>query len=430
MRLDHQSRASVVCAALLCLTVLAPCASAAAESVVAAVNAHDIAALEGMAKLAQTPQQRALAAGSLLAMRREDAQGIAILMPVTRSTANRILRATAYRLLGYLYYRDARYRACYSAFHSGSQLSSQSLDPNDRQDMAQCQTLEGVKPMRLVRDTPGSLPVTRDSLDLMRVPVKIDGDTHEAIVDTGAGLSVISVSAAKRAGIRMLNSQGLSTGTASERALAVRLGIARRLQIGNAMLTNVVFLVLPDAALRLPHDRINAIIGVPVLMALGPRLEFVNSAKSALLYDVANGNSAGAAGSDSHLIFYEDILMILVQIPGVRKPLGMFLDTGTTSSELAHGAIVDAPALLRHAERHALPLVGAGGTVKEVHGLILPDVTLIIGGRRFKLKKVPVNSATSAISSYGADGNIGQDILRQGAGWIVNFKTMTLAVAK
>ena len=429
MRLDHQSRASVVCAALLCLTVLAPCASAAAESVVAAVNAHDIAALEGMAKLAQTPQQRALAAGSLLAMRREDAQGIAILMPVTRSTANRILRATAYRLLGYLYYRDARYRACYSAFHSGLQLSSQSLDPNDRQDMAQCQTLEGVKPMRLVRDTPGSLPVTRDSLDLMRVPVKIDGDTHEAIVDTGAGLSVISVSAAKRAGIRMLNSQGLSTGTASERALAVQLGIARRLQIGNAMLTNVVFLVLPDAALRLPHDRINAIIGVPVLMALGPRLEFVNSPKSALLYG-ADGNSAGAVGADSHLIFYEDELLVLVQIPGVSKPLGMYLDTGTTSSELAHGAIVDAPILLRHAQRHALPLVGAGGAVKEAHGLILPEVTLIVGGRRFKLKKVPVNSATSAISSYGTDGNIGEDIFRQGAGWIVNFKTMTLAVAK
>lgn len=429
MRLHLRNGANVAAAALLSLTLLGAYASAAPESVVAAVDANNVAALETLSRSGATAQQRGLAAGALLALRHEDGKAAALLIPVTRSMASRAVRATAYLGLAEVYLRDQRYRACYSAFRAALQLSPRSFDLEKRQDMASCQALAKVKPMQVVRETPGSLPITRDMVDLIRVPVKIDGVQHKAVVDTGAGFSTISASAAKSAGITMLR-QTLSVGTASRRAVAMRLGVARRLLIGNATLTNVVFIVLPDSDLSFPHGyRVNAVIGLPVLMALGHRLEFVNSGAPALLYDVPRGRPDGQTGSDSNMLLAGLTPLVLVHVPGADNPLRMILDTGSPITEFAHDAIVDAPALLMHPKRHvSLPAVGAGGVVTERRGLILTDVALIIGGRQFKLKSVPVNSAAGAISSYRIDGLLGQNVLRQGARWTLDFNTMTLAV--
>jgi len=64
--------------------------------------------------------------------------------------------------------------------------------------------------------------------------------------------------------------------------------------------------------------------------------------------------------------------------------------------------------------------------VTEHKALRLPHVALIIGGRRFTLQGVAVSSH----SNTGSDGTIGQDILRQGSRWTLNFKSMTLRIEK
>lgn len=275
MRLHHQNGA-ILASAFLGLALFSARASAVPESVVAAVNANNVTALEVLSKSAPTAQQRTLAVGALLALRHEDAEAIATLTPLTRSTASRAVRATAYLALSDVYSRDQRYRACYSAIRAASQLSPQSVNLGYRQAMAFAQALAEVKPMQLVRERSGSLPITEEKVGMIRVPVEIDGHRRGALVDTGANFSTISASAAKRSGIEVL-SRPASVGSSTEQAVAVQLGIAKRLQIGNAMLKNVVFIVVPDAGWGIPRKfGISAIVGVPVLMALG-RLEFVNS---------------------------------------------------------------------------------------------------------------------------------------------------------
>lgn len=428
MRLHHANYTNLPFAALLGLALLGTCCNAAAESVLAAVNANDVTTLESLARSTATPQ-RSLAAGALFALRHEDAKAISMLTAETRSTADHVMRATAYAALAEVYLRDQRYRACYSAFRAALHLSTHSLDLSERQDVGTCKALVDVKPMRVVRDTPGSLPITRDMYGLIRVPVTIGGRKHEAVVDTGAGFSTISSSAAKGAGVQML-SPGLTVGTASKKAVAMRLGIARRLQIGSAILTNVVFIVMPDSDLSFPHGyRVRAVIGLPVLMTLG-RLEFVNSGAPRLLYDVPRGNRVRRAGSHSNMLLSGNTPLVLVGIPGISNSLRMILDTGSPSAMFSYNAVKEAPALFTRAKEHVLPAVGAGGVVKERRAMILPDVTLAIGARRFKLKNVPVDSPTSAISSYGVDGIVGQNILRQSARWTLDFKTMTLGFAK
>jgi hypothetical protein len=73
--------------------------SFASESVVSAVNANNVTALESLSKSAPTESQRTLAVGALLALRREDSKAIAKLMPLARSWAKRAVRATAYLVL-------------------------------------------------------------------------------------------------------------------------------------------------------------------------------------------------------------------------------------------------------------------------------------------------------------------------------------------
>lgn len=425
MRSHRQNGAIFATAALIGFTLLGARASAVPESVVAAVNANNVTVLEALSKSAPTAQQTSLAAGALLALHHEDAEAVAMLIPVTHSTASRVLRATAYLALSDVYSRDQRYRACYSAIRAASQLSPNSINLGYRQSMAFAQALAGVKPMQMVRETPGSLPITEEKAGVIRVRIEIDGHRRGALVDTGASFSTISASIAKRSGIETL-SHAASVGSSTEQAVAVRLGIARQLEIGTALLKNVVFIVVPDSAWGIPRRfRISAIIGMPVLMALG-RLEFVNSGAPTFSYGALRGKPATQAGFHSNMLLSALSPLVLVRVPGTATPLRMELDTGANRSHFTRNAIADAPApFFAHAERYVWHVAGMGGVVTERQALRLPEVTLTIGGRPITLGNVVVSSRTSATS----DGVIGEDILRQGARWTMDFKTMRLEAA-
>lgn len=348
-----------------------------------------------------------------------------MLLPVTRSTAGHIVRATAYLVLSDVYIRDQRYRDRYSAIRAASKLSPKSVDLGYQQSMAFAHALAGVKPMRVVRETPGSLPITDEKAGMIRVPVRIDGYRLGAIVDTGANMSAITASVAKRVGIQML-SQSASVGSATERTVPVGLGIARRLQIGNAIFENVVLIVLPDSELRLPPGyRISAFIGLPLLMALG-RLEFVNSGSPTLLYDISRGNAGNEASTHPNMLLSGLEPLLLVRVSGARNPLRMKLDTGSNRTYFTRNATQDAAALFARAEQYLWRVGSAGGVVTERQALRLPETPFTIGERRIVLKNVIVNSQASSTS----DGVIGEDLLGQDARWTIDFKSMTLALAR
>jgi Aspartyl protease len=257
------------------------------------------------------------------------------------------------------------------------------------------------------------------------VSVGIDGHSLGAMLDTGANMSAISASVAKRVGIQILG-QSASVGSATEHTVAVRLGIARRLRIGNVIVENVVFIVLPDSELSLPPSyRISAFIGLPVLMALG-RLEFVNSGSPRLLYDRPRSKTANEARAHPNMLLSGLEPLLLVRVPGVGHPLRMKLDTGSDRTYFTRNATQDAPALFAQAKQYVWHVGSAGGVVAERRALRLPKTPFTIGKRRIVLRNVIVSSRTDSTS----DGVIGEDLLSQPTRWTIDFKSMTLAVAK
>ena len=411
--------------ALWALNLSGAHAHAAPDALAAAIGANDVTVLTTLAASAPTASQRSLAEGALLALRHRDIRAIAELMPVTRSRATRTVRAQAYLVLANVYLRQQRYRDCYAAIHSALELSPHSVHSGDRQTMAFTRALRLVPPMRIVHVASGSLPFRRDRAGMIRVHLKIGAHAQEAVLDTGANFSTISVSAAKRTGVRMLP-RAVTVGSSTEQSVPTQLGIARRVQIGAAVLSNVVFIVLPDSALSFPHGyRIDAIIGLPVLMELG-RLAFSNSGAPTFTYGVHRDVLPEQGDVHSNLLLSGLEPLVLVHVPGAPGLLRMALDSGANATGFTHNAVADAPVLLQHAAQHALHLGGAGGVVTERKALRLPHVALVIGGRLFKLTDVAVSSRSSA----GSDGTIGQDILRQGSRWTLNFKSMTLRIEK
>ena len=410
--------------ALVGLTLICARSSVASESVVSAVNAINVAALESLSTSAPTAPQKMLAAGALLALRHEDAKAIAMLMPITRSPGARNVRATAYLVLSDVYCRNQRYLACYSAIHVAQELSPESVNMAYRQAMAFAHAISGVKPMQLVHVTPGSLPITDAKANVIRVPVKIDGHRSGAMLDTGASFSTISASLATRFGISMLR-HGAAVGSSTRRSVGIRLGMAKQLQIGNATLKNVVFIVVPDSDLPIPRRlRIGAIIGLPVIMTLG-RLEFLDSATPTLLYDVQRNQTTVYRDTHSNMLLSSLTPYVLVHVAGSRAMLRMELDTGSNRTIFTKNAIAVAPIFFSRAKRYLWHAGGVGGVIKERRALRLPEATLVIGGRRVVLKNVIVSSRDSATK----DGVIGANILRGSTRWIMDFKTMRFSVA-
>ena len=420
-RRNHTISSSI---AVVGLALVVAHTSFASQAVVSAVNANNVAALESLSKSAPTASERTLAGGALLALRREDSKAIAKLTPLAKSRAKRAVRATAYLVLSEVYLRDQRFSASYSAAHTALELSPASVNSASRQAMEFARAISGVKPMQLVRDAPGSLPITDEMAGLVRVPIKIDGHQGGALLDTGASFSTISASIAAHFGIKLLSHQA-TVGSSTRRAVGVQLGIAKRLQIGNAMFKNAVFIVVPDSALPIPPRlKISAVIGLPVLMTLG-RLEFLDSDTPTFRYDVQHSKPVGHYDAHSNMVLSALTPLVLVHVPGSGALLRMVLDTGSNMTTFTKNAMTVAPTFFAGAKPYVLHFGGAGGSVRERRALRLPEATLIIGRHHIVLKNVIVSSRSSATR----DGVIGANILRAGKRLTIDFKAMRVSVS-
>lgn len=427
----HPTRwiAPLLALVILCAPALAQAAAPPGiAALVGAIRANDVTTLEAIARGTAPPAQRALAHGTVLALRRQDAQAIAALQPVSRAPTDPTVRANALIELASVFMRDGRYRDCYDAFRAAARLSPRSMHHGDDQSMAFAHALIGVKPMRVVRAVSGSLPITRDKAGLMRVRVTLDAHPEDAVIDTGAGFSTISATTAQRLGLRMLD-QNASVSSSTKRTVPTQLGIARRLQLGQTVLSNVVFIVLPDSALSFAHGAytINTIVGLPVLLALR-RIEFVDPAGTPRLKFGA-GPRIERRNSEAHapnVLLSALTPLVLVNVPGASAPLRLQLDTGANATLFAQNAVQTDPQLLRHATTHRLRLGGAGGETNDPHALSLPAVTLDIGTERFFLKHVAVQPG----GHKSSEGTLGLDVLRQGARVILDFRTMQLRIVR
>jgi hypothetical protein len=166
--------------------------------------------------------------------------------------------------------------------------------------------------------------------------LRMNGADQDAVIDTGAGFSTITRSVADRLGVALLDEE-VSVTSGSREEVKTQLGMLDTLNFGDAVLMNVVFIVVPDEALSFSGGAytINAIIGLPVFLEL-KRLEFVRGKDSeSLIYGPGAGNASGRA----NMLLDGVEPMVLPKSDRAAPPLRLFIDTGGARTLLYASAL-------------------------------------------------------------------------------------------
>ena len=253
------------------------------------------------------------------------------------------------------------------------------------------------------------------------LPFSINGVQATYWFDTGAELSVLAESEAKRFGLRALQAS-VQAGDVNGTQVNMRIAVADELSIGSIRIKHVAFLVLPDK--QPPFDQQSpgsrGLIGLPVLLAFE---RFVWRADKT--FEIGP-ESAHQAMSHAGLCF--DGNHPLVQVAYENRALAFTLDTGATNTDLYPPFASTFPELIRSATKtDSYKMEGVGGA-KYMEAATLESLNLSIGGFPVVLKSAGVLLKPTTDASRFFAGNLGIDLLQQARQTTFDFKAMTLTL--
>lgn len=258
----------------------------------------------------------------------------------------------------------------------------------------------------------------RDIASLIRIPVTMGGETEEFIFDTGANLSTISESQAKKMKLRIFDS-GFGVASSSHANVESKLGLAEELRIGNAVFRNVIFIVLPDKSLRFAAGiyKIRGIIGIPVIAQLGE----VQITKDGKLISPEKESTTGLRnfGMNGNTPF--------VDISFYGKSHPYIFDTG------AAGTIFNKRFLQHYSDsltdqKSRTSKVGGAGGVTEVKIISCTALPYSFGGKTGKLKKGTIQPVSPSEVYESFFGIAGEDIFMEWETMTINFTTGFISV--
>lgn len=334
------------------------------------------------------------------------------------TSSDRVLQRKAYEELASALVRVGRYGDSANALEEAIRLTpADDVErANSENARALYQSLADVAPETVEFGEEVATRASRNPLGSWDVPVEVNNQAAEWIFDTGANLSTLSESEAARLGLTPRDTATYVSGS-TEKKNSLRLAVANNLQLGNAHLHNIVFLVLSDAALYMSplNYQIRGILGLPVLRALGcvgisPTGEIQAPRRAACVPGKPN-------------LFFDDVNLIVEARHGNRR-LQMFLDTGANATFVY-------PSFRRSLTNDELVKLkskegwegGVGGAVHRVTE-VLPTLRLDILGRNVQLKNVDLHREQLAGSKSYRDGVLGMDALAHG--FTLDFREMRL----
>jgi hypothetical protein len=387
----------------------------------ASIEARDILKLEALSRTAVSQDEKRLASGAALSLRHRDEAALAVLEPLSQSAADKEIRAAACMALVDVYLRQSRFGDTHAALICAQDGSGKPLSGEALQALNYTAILAGEKPMQLTRRVAGRLDARRDSAGLIRVPVEINGKERDAVIDTDSSFSVLSESAAARLGVRVLE-KGATILTSTQPDLPMHLGVADELKFGEAVFSNVVFVVLPDSALRFAHQyKMDVVVGLPVFVALD-RIEFAKEdGWESLYYGARPGDTAT---TEANLMLSGLDLFALVKSEKTGARLRLAVDTAASNTMLNATALKDFPALGEGASTGWAHFEGGGGAVTDYGAVTLNELTLAVAGRSMVLKRVKILSS----GEHDRHGMIGQDLLKKGKRWVLDFANMSFTI--
>ncbi len=332
------------------------------------------------------------------------------------------LARRAYTVLADNYVKTYQYRKAAATYKLILDKYADGLERDDEASYRNVARLWGAlagTPLQTVKiGSPSTIQGKQEPVGLA-VPVLVNGQPDDFIFDTGANISTITESQAAKLKLDIVDAS-VDIGSITGNDVTAKVGVARELNIGNARLQNVVFIVFPDKALYIEQIKyqIHGILGFPAIEALGE----VTWTRSKQILVPARPREMKQAN------LALDGLTPLIRGSYRGRNLTFALDTGARTSSL-YPPFYKAfeKAITATAKPYTETITGAGGS-RHVNAYKLENVELNFGGKVSVLKTIEVLTEKTTENSSYFYGNIGRDVIDQHDRMTINFRSMAVSV--
>jgi hypothetical protein len=254
----------------------------------------------------------------------------------------------------------------------------------------------------------------KDLAGLTTINVKGSNADTNFFFDTGAGLSCITESIAKKYNVKIVSEEKVLIQSFTGQMCSVNVGIAPILRIGNIIVENAVFLVYPDSSFSFANGAyvINGIIGFPIAKELGTITIEENTLTFSKLVNI----------NVQEKNLFVDQLRAIVTLTYKGKKLPFNFDSGAQTSlftKAFYESFKEYIDLNGFASKRNE--AGAGGNEVEKEIIELSDQVFWLNSKPISLKKMSIDKNDYGIYGKVNFGNIGQDFIGQYKKIIISF---------
>ncbi|MEO7771157.1 MAG: retropepsin-like aspartic protease [Gemmatimonadaceae bacterium] len=371
--------------------------------------------------------EKELLTGILASHQNQHAIAIRLLEPLARREwpGQSYVRFAAQAALAQSYEKSFQYGRAASEYRS-MVLDSTVLSDNEVRGSADSrqvmELLDGAAAQRVVAPARFAILSHGNKLGLKEVTVRSGSTSVPWIFDTGASISTITETFARRIGAQ-LSAKAAATQGIGGHTVPLRVALIPELRIAAAVVKNVAVLVVPDSTLFISQldYQINAILGYPVIAALG-EVTLHHDGR----IDVRRSGSAALA-QDANLYMEGSTPLLAAKVDG-RTDLYQF-DSGANQSFLTQRFCATHSLAGRGATASNYGMAGAGGS-RALPSYIVPTLHVEIGGASSQLANVHVLTGLIGTELDLAFGNLGQDLVGPFKSYSLDFRRMRFTLER
>jgi predicted aspartyl protease/Flp pilus assembly protein TadD len=210
------------------------------------------------------------------------------------------------------------------------------------------------------------------------IKVRVNGskETLRFVIDTGAGMCVLSTQAAERVGLRSVARGGMARAVGGEGRFEIVYGFLQSLQVGEAKVERVPVYIRPFYNDQEPVD---GYIGLSVLGKYMTIIDYGAHKMTLLRDEEAKRVATTAAAANSFEVPIRTTSSGFwsgeVSFDGLEKPANFIIDTGASISVVSE-VLAARAGLDRFAQSGRIRVYGAAGLAENIQTILLPHVAL------------------------------------------------------
>ncbi len=246
---------------------------------------------------------------------------------------------------------------------------------------------------------------------VINVRINNSKENFRFVIDTGAGMSVISSSAADRLGLKPVARGGVARAVGGGGRFEIVYGFLQTVRVGDASVERVPVYIRPFFNTQEPVD---GYIGLSILSKFLASVDY-GTRKMQLLRD----DALPAFDPLKPPPGYEIPIRITssgfwsgeIKVEGIENSVNFIIDTGASISVISE-ALAAREDMARFAQTSRIRIFGAAGTTENVQTLMLPSMLLGTHTRRNVPAAVLDLASINETSGFEQTGIVGGNVLR------------------